>query len=123
MPASKGATIFRRPTDSQVPHTRPIFPHDRNQDVTNPLRWGSAFLNRTAAAWDSDHFVPNASPPASQRSEAGSTCPLGNHRPSRPTSSASQNSMGAHPRWAADASNTHGGLGQIPLPKKFDRVK
>mmetsp|Transcript_15614 Transcript_15614/g.38683 ORF Transcript_15614/g.38683 Transcript_15614/m.38683 type:complete len:102 (-) Transcript_15614:375-680(-) len=97
--AGNGATIFRRPTDTQPPHSRPIFPHDRNQDVTNPMRWGSAFLNRTAAAWDSAHYHggDRGLERDTQRIEY-----VGNHRSSR------------------GPSHQYGG--GIPLPAKFQRT-
>jgi len=35
---------------------RNIFPNERNQNVQDPMRWSSSFLNRTQAAYNEGHF-------------------------------------------------------------------
>lgn len=53
----KGAATFRKPSFPYGKmHERPIFPHDRNQNVQCPMRWSSAFINRTNAAYNKEHF-------------------------------------------------------------------
>lgn len=51
--------LFRKP-ESAVgggnPHERRIFPHERNQNVANPMRWSSSYLNHTQAVYNSEHF-------------------------------------------------------------------
>jgi len=52
----KCMTIFGKPPKGETPHTRPIFPQDKNQDVRHPSRWTSGFLNRTYCAYNRSYF-------------------------------------------------------------------